>query len=389
MTGLPDVTARAAGFTLARSSNLEEIGDLLDSGVMTLDRQGVVAGWNRWLEQATGIRAADAIGMSVTDPSLRVRASAYAPLLRAAAGGAAVLSHALHEYVIEARPPAGQERFQRMQQSARVIPLANDAGESMGAVVFIDDVTERVSRESELRQAVEAAEQATRAKSDFLAAMSHELRTPIGAIAGYVSLLADGVIGSVTEPQRDYLLRVKSVASHLSSIVGSILDFARVEAGREETTFSEIEVTELAADALNAVEPLALQKGLSVRRTFAPDAVVVRTDEVKVRQILINLLGNAVKFTDRGTIELRVTADADEVSFDVIDSGCGIAPQDQARIFEPFTQVANSRERMRQGTGLGLSVSRGLAKLVGGSVTVISEPGVGSTFTLHLPRTNA
>lgn len=374
-------------FAGAPPATLGELGDILDIGVLAIDGQGVVTGWNGWLERITGIAADDAIGKSITDDVLKIRPAGRASLARAARGEVVVMSHALHEFLVEARPPAGHGRFARMQQSVRLVPLRSGDSAPTGAVAFIEDVTERVAREDDLRRALENAQQANQAKSDFLAAMSHELRTPIGAVSGYADLLALEIFGPVSPPQLEQLTRVKNVASHLLRIVDQILNAARIGAGREEMHLTDVDAVALAEDALVAVEPLAVQKGLRVLRTLPSAPIALRTDEVKVRQILINLLGNAIKFTDLGEIEVRLdhcSGDA-TLSFTVADSGSGIAPGDQERVFDAFTRLPGAPGQLREGTGLGLSVSRSLARLLGGDLTVSSELGVGSRFTLVLP----
>jgi signal transduction histidine kinase len=192
----------------------------------------------------------------------------------------------------------------------------------------------------------------------------------------------------VTEVQRAQIQRISAISSHLKSIVEEILSFGRLEAGREEVHLSEADAAAVAEEALVAVEPLAAQKGLTVRRRFASERITMRTDPVKVRQILINLLGNAIKFTAKGSIDLEVVptehGSRPAVAFSVADTGEGMAPADLERIFEAFTRVER-RDQTSKGTGLGLAVSRGLARLLGGDIVVTSELGVGSRFTASIP----
>lgn len=366
---------------------LHEIGNVLDAGVLGVDAQLIVASWNPWLESATGQRASDVIGRSLMDVAPNLPAASRAAFERAVAGSTVVFSHQLHGYLLDIDPPAGHEGFARMQQSVRILPLFTEHGGVDGAVAIIQDVTERVARERDLRAAMEAAQAANRSKSDFLAAMSHELRTPIGSIAGYADLLSSGLYGDVAENQKAPLLRIKSVANHLLGIVGEILTFARIEAGREQPRLSEINGVALVEEAIVAVEPLVAQRGLSIRRQLPSAPIMMTTDEVKLRQILINLLGNAAKFTDSGTITVEIAAVPQEAKavLRITDTGPGIEANDLGRIFEPFVQVDQSHSRSREGTGLGLSVSRELARLLGGDLTVVSEIGVGSTFTVTLP----
>ena len=376
-----------AGDPAARSEAMAEIGNLLGLGVLTVDTTLLVTEWNEWLERATGKPRADVIGRPLREVEPTLRPAAVAAFDRAIQGSVVVMSQALHEYLIDAPAPGGFEHIGRMRQSVRILPLRAEGSHSLGATAFIEDVTERVAREADLRAAVEAAQRADAAKSQFFASMSHELRTPIGAIAGYADLLASGMFGSVTETQSERLTRIKTVASHLEHIVNDVLSFARIGAGREEAELTDGDAIALAREALIAVEPLAVKKGLAVRRRLPADRIPIRTDQVKVRQILINLLGNAIKFTERGSIELEVSLldEGRTVAFSVLDTGPGIGQANLAGIFDPFARVPN-RDRPKPGTGLGLAVSRGLARLLGGDISVTSEVGAGSRFTARIPR---
>jgi PAS domain S-box-containing protein len=363
---------------------------VLDAGVFGVDRELKVTAWNPWLEAATGKRESQVIGRSLTEVMPKLGSGSRAALQRALGGATVVLSQPLHGYLLPMKPPAGHQSFGRMQQSARIIPLYADDGSVYGAVAIINDVTERVARERELRVAMEAAEAANKAKSDFLAAMSHELRTPIGAMSGYAELLAEGIFGDVSPTQRDQLHRIRTVGRHLLTIVEEILTFARIEAGAEQLHISELDAVALAEEAMMVVEPLAARKGLQIHRRLPSQPVPMHTDQVKVRQILINLLGNAVKFTESGSIAMEVSqiaAGTEEctIRFRVTDTGSGIPDDDLGRIFEPFVQLDRGAGRVQEGTGLGLSVSRQLARLMRGDLTAASEVGIGTVFTMTLP----
>lgn len=364
---------------------LARAGDLLNAGVVTVDAGLEVRGWNHWLEAATGWSAADTVGRPLLElfPEL-AGTRGEAAFRRALAGETVVLSHRFHEYLLPLTCDPAFAGFERMQQSARIAPLlSGDRVE--GAVALIQDVTERVTMEAELRSALERAEGASLAKSEFMAAMSHELRTPLGAIIGYSDLLETEVVGPLTERQKDHMRRVKTGAYHLLGIIEEILTFSRLDAGREPVHAELVDASSIAADAVVMVEPQAAQKGLPLRLQLPEHPVPVSTDAGKLRQILVNLLGNAVKFTDAGQVELRVWSEAGAVHVQVSDTGPGIAPEDLDRIFEPFTQVDSSHTRVKGGTGLGLPVSRRIARLLGGELRVDSAPGRGSRFTLSLP----
>jgi PAS domain S-box-containing protein len=231
-----------------------------------------------------------------------------------------------------------------------------------------------------------AAEEASRAKSDFLATMSHELRTPLNAIIGYQNLLADGVTGPVSDTQRRQLDRIGTSAHHLLMLIDEVLTLSRVEAGKERVHVEPVDVARILDEAKSIIEPLATQKGLEFKVIEPPSPIVIQSDAGKLRQALLNMLSNAVKFTGRGSVILHVLDAGDAVAFEVRDTGIGIAAEHFERIFEPFWQVEASMTRTTTGTGLGLAVTRRLARLLGGDVTVQSAVGEGSTFTLRLPR---
>jgi PAS domain S-box-containing protein len=231
------------------------------------------------------------------------------------------------------------------------------------------------------------ADEANQAKSAFLAAMSHELRTPLNAIGGYADLVAMGVRGPVTEEQREDLERIKRSQKHLLGIINDILNFSRVEAGQATYQCSPVPLHEVITGVGHMVEPQAKAKGLTLEALDCPPDVIAWADKSKVEQILLNLLSNAVKFTNEGKITVECTFDSNEhVDITVVDSGVGIEQDQLEQIFEPFVQVGRSLTQAHEGTGLGLAISRDLARAMNGDVTVTSEVGKGSRFTLELPR---
>jgi signal transduction histidine kinase len=230
-----------------------------------------------------------------------------------------------------------------------------------------------------------AAERANQAKSGFLATMSHELRTPLNAIGGYTDLMLLGVSGPTTDQQLQYLHRIQRAQQHLLGLINDVLNFAKLDAGRVVYNVESVPVPEVVADAAALTAPLAEQKGLSFSISGGPH-VHARADAEKAKQVLLNLLSNAVKFTDAGgRVDTSWTVTDQGVDVHVRDSGIGVAPDRIETIFEPFLQVDADLTRMRQGTGLGLSIARELARGMDGDVSVRSTPGVGSTFTFHVP----
>ena len=376
-----------ASLSTGSTTPLHDLGDLLEVGILAIDAQLVVRGWNRWLEAASGRREADVVGHSLLTlfPELRGSA-AEAAFLDALGGNTVVLSQRFHQFLLPLPAAPGYAEFERMQQSARIIPLVSGDGHVEGALALIQDVTDRVAREEELRRAMQRAEEASRAKSEFLAAMSHDFRTPLGAIIGYANMIAAEMVGPVTALQQQHLDRMKTSAQHLISMIEEVLAFATVEAGKATVRIGAVDAGVLARETVEMLEPQAAEKQICLT-VVAPDTPVpMQSDTTKVRQILVNLVGNALKFTQQGTVTLEVTPGAEQVVFSVRDTGPGIEATDLTRIFEPFTHVDPPGTRRTGGTGLGLPVSRVLARMLGGDITVESRRGEGSTFTLTLPR---
>jgi signal transduction histidine kinase len=366
---------------------LHELAQVLELGVLTVDRQLVVTSCNRWLAAASERDIPQLVGRPLleTFPEMRGGPAEFA-LLGALAGSTTVWAHRFHRYFLPLPPRAltSDGRFDRMQQSAHIMPLLR-SGEIDGALVLVQDVTERVAREEQLRDALGRAEVASQAKSDFLASMSHELRTPLGAIIGYMDLLESEMVGPVQPLQKQYFGRVKAAAKHLVHIIEEILTFSRVEAGKEPLQPEMVDGAAIARSVAELFEPQAGSKHLGMRVRIPDASVMLFTDPTKLRQILINIIGNAMKFTEAGDVDITVEASADRVCFTVRDTGPGMTAKDLERIFDPFTQLDQSLTRAKGGTGLGLPVSRKLAHLLDGDLVVSSVPGEGTTFTLWLP----
>jgi signal transduction histidine kinase len=246
------------------------------------------------------------------------------------------------------------------------------------------------SARTEAETARAAAEAANRAKSDFLAVMSHELRTPLNAVAGYSDLLELGVHGPLTHAQRDAVSRIRRSGVHLLGLINEVLNYARVESGNTRYEMADVPLDELLRTADALVHPQMLARGL--RFAYAPcdSAVTVRADAEKVQQILVNLLGNATKFNEPGgSVRIACSVKPRKVLVQVTDDGIGIPPEKLDSIFDPFVQVDTRLTRAQEGVGLGLAISRDLARGMGGDLTAASTPGQGSTFTLTLVRGTA
>jgi PAS domain S-box-containing protein len=291
--------------------------------------------------------------------------------------------------------------------------VKNERGEPIAIVSVLHDLTRQVENErlyealkqlnSELEERIRAAtadlaeqnarlmwqsqevERANKLKSEFLASMSHELRTPINALIGYTALLLDGVLGDVNPRQRDALARGRAAAEHLLALINDILDLAKIEAGKMPLHVEEVPVGDIIHEVTQQIEPLVRKKLLEFTIEVARDCPPIATDRTKVKQVLLNLLSNAVKFTNRGRIEVVANCAPGGVRIDVTDTGIGIRPSDLQAIWEDFRQVDQSRTREFGGTGLGLSITRKLLERLGGSATVQSSYGEGSTFSVYLP----
>jgi signal transduction histidine kinase len=284
--------------------------------------------------------------------------------------------------------------------SAVVVPLVAPTG-TVGAITLtridgrpaftqhdleaVEELARRAALTVDNARLFEAAQHANQAKSAFLATMSHELRTPLNAVVGYADLLDAGTAGPLLPPQRAHLGRIQAAADHLRAIIEEILLFARIEAGKEQLRPASVDLAAVIEGVADMMRPAADKRGL--RLVLQPGAGGhAVTDPDRLRQILLNLVANAIKFTDSGSVTLRVDdAAGDGAAITVEDTGVGIAADHLAAIFEPFWQVEGGPTREAGGTGLGLTVTLRLAHLLGGDVTVESTPGAGSRFTVRLP----
>jgi len=291
--------------------------------------------------------------------------------------------------------------------------VRNERGEPIAIVSVLHDLTKQVENErlyealkrlnSELEGRVREAtadlaeqnarlqwqsqevERANKLKSEFLASMSHELRTPINALIGYSALLLDGVLGELNNKQRDALSRGRLAAEHLLALINDILDLAKIEAGKMPLHLEDVPLREVTLEVSQQVEPMVRKKQLDFVMDVAPDCPMIYSDRTKIKQVLLNLLSNAVKFTNKGGVSIGARGAPGGVRIDVVDTGIGIRQSDLQAIWEDFRQVDQSRTREFGGTGLGLSITRKLLERLGGSVTVHSTYGEGSTFSVYLP----
>jgi signal transduction histidine kinase len=215
--------------------------------------------------------------------------------------------------------------------------------------------------------------------------MTHEFRTPLTGILGFSRLLQDEIYGSLNSKQKQYVNGIATSGEHLLSLVNDFLDLSKIEANREELYLETVAVEDICLASMAIVQPRATEGGLTLRLEIAPDVDFCKVDQRRLKQILVNLLSNAIKFTEVGSVTLQAKRQQNLLKLSVIDTGIGIDEADQQQLFQPFQQIHNHLSRKHKGTGLGLVLSRKLAQLHGGDITLNSEKGKGSCFTVHVP----
>jgi two-component system sensor histidine kinase/response regulator len=295
------------------------------------------------------------------------------PLIRALHG------EPVRDVEITVAPPDGPRRTTLVSGQA----IIDAKGTKLGAVLVFHDITDRKRAETELREAKETAEAAVRARSEFLARMSHEIRTPMNGVMGMTDLLLSG---TMTPEQRDQAETIRACGESMLTVINDILDFSKIDAGKMNFEEIDFDLRQVINGTLEMFSPAARNKGLTLSASIAPNVRTGRRgDPLRLRQILTNLTGNAIKFTPRGSISLTVSLagdgeETDLLEFAVTDTGIGIRPEDCEHLFDPFTQVDGSTTRKFGGTGLGLAICRQLVENMGGQISASSQPGHGSTF---------
>jgi PAS domain S-box-containing protein len=357
------------------------VDSVRDYAIFMLDPNGHVASWNQGAQRIKGYTADEIIGRHF---------SAFYPAEDIASRKPA------RELKIATREGRFEEEGIRLRKDgssfwANVVITAvrDEDGTLVGFAKVTRDLTERRAAQEQAiadTRRVAQAEAANITKSEFLAAMSHELRTPLNAIGGYVELLNLGIGGPTTSEQQEYLGRIRKSQQHLLGIISDLLNFSRIEAGHLSYEVGPVSLAAVVEAVTPMVEPAAAAKQLALKHAVPEQAVAVG-DRARIDQILLNLLSNAIKFTSAGgTVTIKGAVSAKTVSMSVTDTGRGVPREKLESIFEPFVQLGRSLSSSHEGMGLGLSISRDLARAMGGNLTVSSTVGVGSTFTLTLPR---
>jgi PAS domain S-box-containing protein len=365
---------------LARA--VEYAGDIIELGTTSAVLQYVNPAYTRVL----GVSASDAEGKT---PAQLVRSGVHPPeffkeIDRTLSAGR----------VWSGRLISRNARGELVYLDTTLAPVANEAGQVTHHVAVKRDVTERVQREQALeesnralRQARDGALQASRAKSEFLANMSHELRTPLNAIIGYSELLMEDAEASSQSELHADLKKIHASGTHLLSLINDVLDMSKIESGKMDLDVQEFDLRELVGTIRDTIDPIAQRQGNQLLLELASAPERVTYDPQKLRQVLINLLSNACKFTTGGRVQLDVGLDGlGWLEFRVSDTGIGMSDEQRARLFRPFVQADSSTTRRYGGTGLGLAISQRLCELMGGRIDVASHPGQGSTFTVRLPE---
>jgi len=252
---------------------------------------------------------------------------------------------------------------------------------------YSDELEQHVAeRTAQLKEAVERAQAADRIKSAFLATMSHELRTPLNSIIGFTGIMLQGLAGQLNDEQHKQMRMVQSSARHLLALINDVLDISRIEAGELSLTITSFELKPSIEKVVKMVKPFAEKKGLELRANISQDVGTITTDQRRLEQVILNLVNNAIKFTEKGYVSVSCRLEGVQYVFEFADTGIGIKPEEIPEIFEPFRQIDTGLTRKYEGTGLGLSICKKIVDMMGGTIDVESRLGQGSTFTLKLSK---
>ena len=358
----------------AAHARLAAIVESAEDAVISSTLDGMITSWNVGAERLYGYTANEMIGRSFT--VLLVDDEDQATQSPASESGAQVV-----QFETRRRRRDGTLIDVAVTRS----PVFDRDGALVGVSTITRDISARKRADEALRVALQDAQAGIRAKNLFLAVMSHELRTPLQAILGYADLLRGGPAESLTPDQAEDLGAIHRGATRMVTLIEQMLDLSRLEAGRLELTEETVDLSDIIEQVRQDVAPQAAEKGLVLHVDLPPALPSARGDAMRMHQILLNLVSNAVKFTESGGVDISAAVAGDEIAASVRDTGIGIAPETLPFIFDEFNQVDGSIARRFGGAGLGLAIARGLAEQMGGRISVESQPRAGSTFTLWLP----
>jgi PAS domain S-box-containing protein len=353
-----------------------------DYAIFALDPSGRVISWNAGAERLKGYRANEIIGkhFSIFYPAEDLARDKPALELETAA----------RDGRVEDEGWRVRKDGTRFWANVIVTALRDDAGTLLGFAKVTRDLTERTeAQQRAIDDALQIAEAeaSNRAKGQFLASISHELRTPLNAIGGYAELIEMGLVGAVTDQQREYLTRIRTSQQHLLRIITDLLNYSRIESGKVTYDRRPVPLVPVIETVASMIAPQMNGRGIAFQRGECSDEAIAIGDRLKIEQIVLNLLSNAVKFTPPGgTVTVECRRSGDQAVIGVSDTGPGIPADKIEEIFEPFVQLGRSLSSGHEGAGLGLAISRDLARAMDGDVTVESPPGTGAAFMLILPR---
>jgi len=370
-------------------SRLAAIIQSSDDAIISTTLNGIIESWNWGAEKLYGYSALEVIGQPITllQPTNNLHEGSH------------LIEQMQQGDLIEHYETVRQHKDGHLIDiSLTVSPIKNAAGEITGMSKIARNISKRKQVEEQLRISNERISlanaelaRAARLKDEFLAGMSHELRTPLNAILGLSEALLEEIFGQLTPEQREHITTIEQSGKHLLALINDILDLSKIESGKMELEVAPVIVKELCESSLNFVKQQAHHKRIKIHYQIDEELTEIEVDERRVRQVLVNLLSNAVKFTpDGGKVQLQVRADSflETVQLSVTDTGIGIAPENINKLFQPFVQLDSALSRRYSGTGLGLALVRRIAELHGGSVTLDSQEGKGSRFTVTLPWHN-
>ena len=368
---------------------LADIINFLPDATLVINHEGQVVAWNHAIEEMTGVTSKEIVGKGNYEYALPFYGERRPILIDLVLLPREEIEKKYAHIQWTGEILTGEAYTPALKDGARYLyatasALHDAQGNIVGAIEIIRDITDRKHTEEELKKARAAAEQANHAKSAFLANMSHELRTPLNSIIGFTRIVRRKAEGALPEKQTENLDKVLTSADHLLNLINTVLDIAKIEAGRMDVLAANFRISALIDLCFNTAQPL-IKPTATLEKQVDENLNIVYSDQDKIRQIVLNLLSNAAKFTPTGKIILAAKQDGDNLRISVSDTGIGISAEALPRIFKEFQQADNTTTRQYGGTGLGLSISRNLARLLGGDITIESELGKGSTFTLVIP----
>lgn len=382
---------RAEAAIIESQRRLTDIIDFLPDATLVINRQGRVIAWNHAIEEMTGIKAEEMLGRGDYEYALPFYGQRRPILIDLVLLPRKEFEERNYVQINrDGETLTGETYTPNLKGGARYLyakatPLHDGEGNVIGAIETIRDITDRKKAEEELQQAKEIADTANQAKSAFLANMSHELRTPLNAIIGFTRIVRKKAEATLPEKQIENLDKVLVSSDQLLSLINTVLDIAKIEAGRMDVLSANFRIGALIDLCYNTTQPL-IQPNVHFEKMVDDQLSIIYSDQDKIRQIILNMLSNAAKFTHQGKIILEAKQSDDDLHVSVTDTGIGISEEALQRIFKEFQQADSSTTRQYGGTGLGLSISRKLAQLLGGDITVKSELGKGSRFTLIIPK---